>query len=363
LFFLEDLFTPLELIILTVAATWIVMNYLAFRGLIADENSILRSMYSYGQLRLSLAVFSARFVASFLLLAKTELFPVVQLSLFGFDLSISLSIIIFLLIWVPEIITLVLWGIIFSVFALAGLGAALFIDYLYFSDLAILWGKIGPIGLFMIVLIILSFRYFSNYSIREIINMARRRSILRGILLFSSVAYMLIGGGIIWRVLIRSRIYRDSIAPILEKIETATAAISVLIILLTLPFQFPTIPIPIRILIIINTPIAFSAVIILLQRGKFKAWKAVFEIYTEEFAMQSLIVKDKIKQPKLMLIALIGNWAAIPIALYDVGITVYWLIGDLILTIIALIILGSRYISSMIRASKEIIGEIRAKNT
>jgi len=360
---LEYIFTPLELVILIVAATWVVLNYLAFRGLMADENSILRGMYSYKQLRFSLVIFSARFIISFLLLAKTELFPVVQLNLFGFDLSISLSIIIFLLIWVPEIITLVLWGIIFSVFALAGLGAALFLDYLYFSDMTILWGKVGPIGLIMMTLIILSFRYFSNYSIREIINMARNRYFLRGTLLFSSVAYMLIGGGVLWRGLIKSRIYRNSIAPILDRIETATTAISVLIILLTLPFQFPTIPIPIRILIIINVPIAFSAVIILLRKGGFRAWKAVFEIYTEEFAMQSLIVKDKIKRPKLMLIALIGNWAAIPIALYDVGITVYWLIGDLILTIIALIILGSRYISSMIRASKEIIGEIRAKNT
>jgi len=354
-----SIFTPTEIIALIASSVWVLLNYFSFRHMLSKEKPLISTMYSHNQIRLSILIFLVRFSVSFILLAETELFPVLQMSIYGYSFAISLSIIIVILIWIPEIITLILWGIIFAVFALAGLGAALFIDYLYFGNNLFLWGKVGPIGLLMIVLIVLSFRYFSNYSIGEIVKMAKRHTSLKIILLFSSISCILIGGGVLWRVFINSKIYRDYLSGFLDKVENATAAISVMIILLTLPLQFPSIPLPVRILILINAPIAFSAVMILLIEKRFGAWKTIFEIYTEEFAAQSTILKERISNPKIMLVALVGNWAAIPIALYDVGATVYWLLGDLLLTFGALIILGLRYISSMIQATKEIVKEMK----
>lgn len=355
-------FSLFELMVLSVVLIWITLNLLAFRSMLKNKKTILNVMYSEKEIHSSTLVFFARFFVSFIILSKMEIFPAMLVSFHNYSFMVNYAFIVVALIWLPEIIALMLWGVIFAVFALAGLGASLFIDYLYFGDIAILWGKVGPISLIMIAMIILSFRYFSNYSIREIVKMAQKVALIRKVLLLSSVTYLLIGGGVFWRAFISSKIYKKYISVLLDKIENMTAAISVIIILLALPLQFPKIPLLVKILILINAPIAFTAVVILLAEKKFGAWKAVFEIYTEEFSAQSLILKDKIakKNRKFLLVALIGNWAAIPIALYDVGSVMFWLLGDAFLVGIALLILGSRYISSMIEATREIIKEIRS---
>ena len=357
------LVSPFELMILLIALAWIIFNLLAFKSMLKSEKTVLNVMFSEREIHKSILLFFVRFFVSFAILSKMEFFPAIPVSFHNYYFAVNYALIVVALIWLPEIIALMQWGIIFAVFALAGLGASLFIDYLYFSNTTILWGKIGPVSLIMIVLIILSFRYFSNYSIQEIVKMAQKISIFRRILIVSSVAYILIGGGILWRIFISSRLYRNHVAKLLDKIENTTAAISVIIILLTLPLQFPKIPLPVQVLILINAPIAFAAVAILLIENKFGAWKAVFEIYTEEFSAQSLILKERVakKNHKFLIIALIGNWAAIPVALYDVGSVMFWLLGDIFLVGIALLILGFRYISSMVGATKEIMEEIKKK--
>jgi len=350
----------LQIAIISIVALWITINLLFFRKMYRKEKNVLNELYSHDEIKTSLTLFLIRFIVTVLILLHLQFFPRFPLPILGIDMEINSGLITLGAVWLPEILAIIQWGIIFAVFALAGLGASLLIDHLYFPDHCYIWG-FGPLSIIMVILIVLSFRYFSNYSVREIINMAKKVRLLRKILLFACVSFILIGGGVFWGLFISSKVYRNTISSILDKIETTTAAVSVIIILLTLPLQFPKNPLPIQILILLNAPVAFAAVAILLVKNKFRAWKDVFEVYTEEFAAQSLIIKDKIraKNKKFLIIALIGNWAAVPVALYNIGCVIYWVISDILLVILAVLGVGVRYISSMISATKEILGEIK----
>jgi len=362
---LNDVFviplSPTEIIVLSISTAWILLNFVFLREILNNEESVLLQLFSRDTISKSILVFLVRFFASFLILSHMENFSIHEFTIHEQTLFINDALILVALIWLPEILAVIQWGIIFCVFALAGLGAAIIIDRLYFYNYYV-WGGFGPISTLILILIVLSFRYFSNYSINEIIKMAKNIKLLRYILLLASIAFILIGGGVLWRLLISSRFYKEKLSKLLDHIETATTAISVIVILFVLPLQFPQTPLWIQILIIINAPIAFAAVGILLVNNRFKAWKAVFEVYTEEFSAQSLIIKDMIaNRKKFLMIALIGNWAAVPVALYNIGTVIFWIINDLLLTIVAVVILGYRYISSMIDATIEITKEIKTE--
>jgi len=353
--------TTTEIIIVSILAIWVAVNAKFLNNVLSLRRVKFAMMFSGAQLRLAYTVFIIRFIISFLLLAKSEYFEKRYITLFGYGFEVNIAYILVALLWIPEIIALLQWALFFSVFGLAGLGAAIYLDLILFNVFGVelrIFGRFGPISGIMLVLIIASFRYFSNYSIGEIMRIAERAKFQRIIVLLSGVSYMLIGGGFIWRVVIESNIYQRKISPILDKIETFTAATSVLVIIVTLPMQMLNAPVWICILVLINAPVAFSAVAILLLKHGFRAWKHVFEIYTEEFAAQSLTLMEALGRSKwrsLLKIALIGNWAAVPVALYDIGVVIWWLLHDVLLVCGGLMILGIKYVSSMVTATKKII--------
>ncbi len=352
------IFTVTEIVVLSIVLVWVFVNMKFLEEMIGQKSTKFAEMFSVRQIRLSESLFFIRLFMSFVLLAKMEYFPSHTYMVYGHDIVLNMSLIIVAILWIPEIIALVQWAIFFSVFGLAGLGAAIFLDIVLYDLIGFnIWfgGKLGVVGLLMVILIVASFRYFANYSIGEIMRIAEKVSIQRIIVLISGISYMMIGGGILWRWIIASNIYRQKISPILDKIETTTAAISVIIIIGILPAQILSVPIWLMILIFVNMPIAFTAIIILIKEHKFGAWKQVFEIYTEEFAGQSLTISRKIKDKKWLKIALVGNWAAIPIALYDVGTALLWIINDIFIVIVCLVVLGAKYISSMLEATREIL--------
>ncbi len=311
---------------------------------------------------LTIFFFLFRFFITYSIAYNFEIFPVIHISLSTIEADVNAAWLALAIIWLPELIAVIQWGLFFSVFALAGLGASLFFDYTYFSNIEIL-PKIGPLSIIMIILIILSVRYFSNYSLNEIKHF-RRFKPFRVILDISEASFACIGGIIIWRHLLNTDLYRDRIAPFLDRIENFTSGVQVIVIIMVSILQFPAVPQWLQFVILISAPISFTAVGILISQNRWYAWKSVFEIYTEEFSSQSLTIyqalKKNKKEGKRILIpmiywALLGNWFTILIALYDIYTVIYNIIPDMFIVFPLLSILALKYLSSMIRATTIII--------
>jgi len=290
------------------------------------------------------------------------MFPTVHISYSTFDFDINSAWIVLAIIWLPELIAVIEWGLFFSVFALAALGAAMFLDFTYFSNIEIL-PKIGPTSLIMIVMILFSVRYFSNYSLNEIKHFRKYRP-LRIVISIAEASFSCIGGILIWKYFLTTRFYKKKLTRILDKIETVTAAVQVITIIAVSFIQFPIVPLWLQVIIIISAPVGLISISILLIKNRWYAWKTVFEIYTEEFSSQVLTIfktvtetpgVDKIKYLPIIYWALIGNWFTIAIALYDIFTVLYNIIPDLAVVIPLLGILALKYVSSMIYATKIIL--------
>ncbi|MGQ4892319.1 MAG: hypothetical protein ACP6IP_07500 [Candidatus Njordarchaeia archaeon] len=305
--------------------------------------------------------FLFRFFITYSIAYNMGFFPITHIKISTLETDLNLAWAVLAIVWLPEVLAVLEWGLFFSVFALAGLGASLFIDYSYFRGWEIL-PKIGPVSIVMIVMIILSVRYFSNYSLNEIKHF-RRFKPLRLILDISEASFACIGGIILWRYLINTNLYKRKIVPILEKIENFTSAVQVLTIIIVSLIQFPIVPYWLQITIAISAPISFIAIGILVSRHKWYAWKTVFEIYTEEFSSQALTIYQsitkKIQNNKkfipVIYWALIGNWFTILIAIYDIYSVIYNIIPDIMIVLPLLAILAIKYTLSMINATVVII--------
>jgi len=310
-------------------------------------------------------LFMFRFLLTYSIAYNFEMFPMVKIAYSMFQFDINLAWVILACIWIPEIIAVIEWAFFFSVFALAGLGAALFIDYSYLSDYEI-FPYIGPFSFIMIVAILLSVRYFSNYSLNEIKNL--RKLILQRIIIdIAEASFACIGGAMLWKYVINSQVYRTKFSRFLDKIESATAAFQVLTIILVSFIQFPVVPAWLQPIILVSSPIGLMSVCILLYKHRWYAWKLVFEVYTEEFSSQSLTIfqtlvekgiNERIKYKAIVIWALIGNWFTIAIALYDIFSVVYTIIPDLAIALPVLAVLALKYVSSMIRATRTILSHL-----
>ena len=157
----------LQIVIIGIVTIWIVINLLFFRKMYHRERNVLNELYSYDEIRTSIIIFFVRFIATVLILLHLKFFPRFPLPFLGVDMEINSGLITLGAIWLPEILAVIQWGIIFAVFALAGLGASLLIDHLYFPNYCFVWG-FGPLSIIIVILIVLSFRYFSNLSLIHI---------------------------------------------------------------------------------------------------------------------------------------------------------------------------------------------------
>lgn len=306
--------------------------------------------------------FLFRFFLTYSIAYNFDLFPQVEVVYSTIHAEVNLAWIILAFIWLPEIIAVLEWALFFSVFALAGLGAAMFIDYSYFSD-RLIFPYIGPLSLVMIIAIILSVRYFSNYSLNEI-KRFRRFRFLSFIIDIAEASFACIGGIFLWKVVIDSKFYKNVVSKFLDKIESSVAAFQVLTIILVAFLQFPVVPYWLQLIIIISGPVGFISVIILILKHRWYAWKLVFEVYTEEFSSQSLTIFQTIvergkevfkKYRPIVYWALLGNWFTIAIALYDIYSVIITIIPDVAVTLPVLGILALKYVSSMIHATKIIL--------
>ena len=305
-------------------------------------------------------IFFARYILTLIVIEIRTVLPVSTIIYNEFTLDINIGWFILAVIWLPELIAIISWGFFFALFALAATGAALFIDYFYFSNLQLYFG-IGPITLVTLVLILVSFRWFANYGISEIIKIADKSKLFKVILTISEASYATIGGALLWRIFKDTGIYEKYIDPLFDKLEKGAAAVQIAIILFAAIIQFPTSPLWLQVILILSVPVGTLAIIILLATRGMTAWKEVFEIYTEEFSSQSISIKAWLDQKKtlkhrkfFLIWALIGNWTTIIVAIIEIGSVVYMLFGDFFVELAIIVILIIKYVFSMIKATKEI---------